>query len=42
MRDEAPACSWPAIADTLQFLVNAGAYGKNLRVIARKTDNQGQ
>jgi len=24
------------IADTLQFLVNAGAYGKNLRVIARK------
>jgi hypothetical protein len=28
-----------AIADTLQFLVNAGAYGKNLRVIARKTDN---
>jgi 2-polyprenyl-3-methyl-5-hydroxy-6-metoxy-1,4-benzoquinol methylase len=23
------------IADTLQFLVNAGAYGKNLRVIAR-------
>jgi 2-polyprenyl-3-methyl-5-hydroxy-6-metoxy-1,4-benzoquinol methylase len=25
-----------AIADTLQFLVNAGAYGKNLRVIARK------
>ena len=25
-----------AIADTLQFLINAGAYGKNLRVIARK------
>jgi hypothetical protein len=25
-----------AIADTLQFLVNAGAYGKNLRAIARK------
>jgi 2-polyprenyl-3-methyl-5-hydroxy-6-metoxy-1,4-benzoquinol methylase len=25
-----------AVADTLQFLVNAGAYGKNLRVIARK------
>jgi 2-polyprenyl-3-methyl-5-hydroxy-6-metoxy-1,4-benzoquinol methylase len=24
------------IADTLQFLVNAGAYGKNLRVIARR------
>ena len=24
------------IADTLQFLANAGAYGKNLRVIARK------
>jgi len=24
------------IADTLQFLINAGAYGKNLRVIARK------
>lgn len=24
------------IADTLQFLTNAGAYGKNLRVIARK------
>jgi 2-polyprenyl-3-methyl-5-hydroxy-6-metoxy-1,4-benzoquinol methylase len=24
------------IADTLQFLVNAGCYGKNLRVIARK------
>lgn len=24
------------IADTVQFLVNAGAYGKNLRVIARK------
>ncbi len=24
------------IADTLQFLVNAGAYGKNLRVVARK------
>jgi 2-polyprenyl-3-methyl-5-hydroxy-6-metoxy-1,4-benzoquinol methylase len=25
-----------AIADTLQFFVNAGAYGKNLRVIGRK------
>jgi 2-polyprenyl-3-methyl-5-hydroxy-6-metoxy-1,4-benzoquinol methylase len=25
------------IADTLQFLINAGAYGKNLRVIARKS-----
>jgi 2-polyprenyl-3-methyl-5-hydroxy-6-metoxy-1,4-benzoquinol methylase len=25
------------IADLLQFFVNAGAYGKNLRVIARKT-----
>jgi hypothetical protein len=25
-----------SIADTLQFLANAGAYGKNLRVIARK------
>ena len=24
------------IADTLQFLVNAGAYGKNLRVLARR------
>jgi hypothetical protein len=24
------------IADLLQFFVNAGAYGKNLRVIARK------
>ena len=24
------------IADTLQFLVNAGAYGKNLRVVARR------
>jgi 2-polyprenyl-3-methyl-5-hydroxy-6-metoxy-1,4-benzoquinol methylase len=24
------------IADTLQFLINAGAYGKNLRVIARR------
>jgi SAM-dependent methyltransferase len=24
------------IADTLQFLANAGAYGKNLRVLARK------
>ena len=26
-----------AIADTLQFLINAGAYGKNLRVVARNT-----
>jgi SAM-dependent methyltransferase len=25
-----------AIGDTLQFLINAGGYGKNLRVIARK------
>ena len=25
-----------AIADTLQFLINAGGYGKNLRVVARK------
>ncbi|MGE0444153.1 MAG: class I SAM-dependent methyltransferase [Vicinamibacterales bacterium] len=25
-----------AIADTLQFFINAGAYGKNLRVIARR------
>jgi hypothetical protein len=24
------------IADQLQFFVNAGAYGKNLRVIGRK------
>ena len=24
------------IADTLQFLINAGAYGKNLRVVARR------
>jgi len=24
------------VADTLQFLANAGCYGKNLRVIARK------
>jgi 2-polyprenyl-3-methyl-5-hydroxy-6-metoxy-1,4-benzoquinol methylase len=31
-----------AVADTLQFLINAGAYGKNLRVIARKTDKPGQ
>jgi 2-polyprenyl-3-methyl-5-hydroxy-6-metoxy-1,4-benzoquinol methylase len=27
-----------AIADTLQFLINAGAYGKNLRVIARRPE----
>jgi 2-polyprenyl-3-methyl-5-hydroxy-6-metoxy-1,4-benzoquinol methylase len=26
------------IADVLQFLANAGCYGKNLRVIARKSD----
>jgi hypothetical protein len=25
------------IADRLQFLINAGCYGKNLRVLARKT-----
>jgi hypothetical protein len=25
------------IADVLQFLANAGCYGKNLRVIARKS-----
>jgi hypothetical protein len=24
------------IADTLQFLANAGGYGKNLRVLARR------
>jgi len=24
------------IADVLQFLANAGCYGKNLRIIARK------
>jgi SAM-dependent methyltransferase len=27
------------IADTLQFLINAGAYGKNLRVIARRASS---
>jgi len=31
-----PSDDLAAIADTLQFLVNAGCYGKNLRVIARK------
>ena len=27
------------IADKLQFFANAGGYGKNLRVIARKNEN---
>jgi 2-polyprenyl-3-methyl-5-hydroxy-6-metoxy-1,4-benzoquinol methylase len=31
-----------AIADTLQFFINAGAYGKNLRVIARKPGPEGR
>jgi hypothetical protein len=31
-----PSDDLAEIADTLQFLANAGCYGKNLRVIARK------
>jgi len=40
-RDEVRGQPDPAmaeIADVLQFLVNAGAYGKNLRVIARRPE----
>jgi len=31
-----PSDDLAEIADTLQFLANAGCYGKNLRAIARK------
>jgi hypothetical protein len=31
-----PSDDLAEVADTLQFLANAGCYGKNLRVIARK------